>query len=127
MSDEKRVDDLRQDVQELRREMHASFEQLNERIKDSDLGYQRQSQNKQRYSDKQLENLAVAVEKRFENFDCKLKDQESEIRVIKESLVVKFNELDKKLFRLFFVGNAVGIAVGSVVTMIIQAIIRNAA
>lgn len=125
MPEDKRVDDLREDLQELRREMHAGFDQIESRIASSNEIVIERNRTSQRFSDTQMSYLSDTVEKKFKEVDCKIDEHDKDIKYIKTSLTQKFNELDKRLFKLFFIGNAVGIAVGSVTTMIVQAIIKS--
>lgn len=125
MTDDKRVDDLREDVQELRREMHSGFASLEEKIKDSRIDLTKQNVSSHKNRDEEIEKI-----------HCLIKDQDDKITLIDKKhtdnynnlhdlFSGKFNELDKKLFKLFFVGNIIGMAAGSLITLALQVIVRQ--
>lgn len=125
MPEDKRVDDLREDLQELRKEMHIGFESLERRLTESSSQLARD--NKSRIIDK---------DKDIDEIRCLLKEHEGKINRIDDKhnkkynelynlFVSKFNQLDKKLLNLFLIGNVIGMGVGSVITLILQTVIRN--
>src|SRR6056297_2532698 len=102
MGDDKRVDDLREDLQELRREMHEGFNQLESRSKDANSNLIDKNKTTRDAANMKLDHFMASIDKELNDVNCKLDEHDNEIVKIKSSLVDRFNELDKKLFKLFF-------------------------
>lgn len=125
MPEDKRVDDLREDLQELRREMHAGFSSLESKVKESNVDLTAQNKEVNKSQDNDIEKIRRVLknhEKIMKEIDTKHSDK---YNALYDLFTRKINSLDQRLFKLFFVGNIIGMAVGSIVTMIIQVIARN--
>lgn len=106
-NDSKRIDDIRQDIRDLRTYLDANFSLMEKKMDD------RVSQTKKTTAQNILE-IRRNVQK-----------NKKEIDLINERFEMRFNKLDKKLFKLFLVGNGVGMILGSIFTLIFQWIIAS--
>lgn len=125
MTGDKRVDDLREDVQELRREMHEGFKSLEAKIKSSGDEISSTSKSQVKRNDKEIDEIRCLLREQEEKMLGIDRKHDEKYKALYELFIEKFNKLDKKLFNLFLIGNGIGIAVGSIATMLIQAIIKN--
>lgn len=123
--EEKRLDDLRSDVNMLRKEVSEGLRSLEDKIDKSRQSAINRSQREINHSNREIEEIHLILK----DHKCKIEDIDAKVdknySFLNEKVDIKFNKLDKKLFNLFLIGNGIGIAVGTVATMVIQAMIER--
>lgn len=100
----KRLDDVREDVAELRKSMQERFNQIETKL---DM------------------NLVRGLEKESKERNkiwAKLDDQEETLNDLTAESTARWNDLDKRLFKLFLIGNGVGMVLGSFFTLLVQSL-----
>lgn len=123
--DEKRVDDLRQDLQELKREMHEGFNSLERRFNLSSDELKNSTQAIETKKDEEIKEIKRLLEdnaRRITEVDRRHSTRYTELYNL---FTAKFNKLDRRLMNLFLAGNIIGMLIGSVVTVVVQIIIKT--
>ena len=116
--DERRVDDIREDVRELKNEMHQGFNNLEQRFTAAAGVIRSKADARNNEHEEEFKEIRCLIKEIDEKHDQKYD-------TLATTFTEKFNKLDKKLLNLFLIGNVIGIAVGSTITMIAQTLIRK--
>lgn len=105
----KRLNDMREDLQQLRKDINRGLVRIENQIKSQDTEARRNQ-----------ESLRISCRERRESLSTRISAVETYIHAIEKKFNQKWNDLDKKLFKLFIVGNGVGIILGSIFTLLFQ-------
>lgn len=110
----KRLDDLKQDLRDLRQDVNSGFSEIDNKLTSMKV-----------FADTNKNDMVNVCTRERKNIYKTLTSQQREMNLLDKKVDSKFYNLDKKLFALFFIGNGVGIMIGSSVTLLFQRFLES--